>query len=223
MIIDDGSVAELVRRWEPGWGRCRGLAAAVDTGVALRVPVAAANRHEEIFALHADEHPESLAELAKLVISAGPLTWLTTMTTRPHVTREVLEAAGLTVFGDPETFMTTDLIGHPHHEARPPYSVRVIETDGVWHARLSTENGTTAASGMTAVIGRDAVAHEIRTDPDHRRRGLGSVVMSALTDAAVRAGARTGLLIASPDGERLYRRLGWTPRATVLTAKAARR
>jgi len=47
--------------------------------------------------------------------------------------------------------------------------------------------------------------------------------MSALTDAAVRAGARTGLLIASPDGERLYRRLGWTPRATVLTAKAARR
>jgi len=53
------------------------------------------------------------------------------------------------------------------------------------------------------------VFDQIMTDPAHRRRGLASVVMTALTDAARAEGARRGLLLASEVGSLLYAALGW--------------
>jgi GNAT superfamily N-acetyltransferase len=69
--------------------------------------------------------------------------------------------------------------------------------------------GAEAASGLIAVVGEDAVPHRIQTAPEHRRRGLGSVVMGVLAWEAVRAGATSGLLFATEDGLHLYRKLGW--------------
>jgi hypothetical protein len=43
--------------------------------------------------------------------------------------------------------------------------------------------------------------------------------MSALAEAAVSQGARTGLLIASEEGQRLYSSLGWRHEADVLIAR----
>jgi predicted GNAT family acetyltransferase len=73
-----------------------------------------------------------------------------------------------------------------------------------------------------AVVGTDAVADQIMTAPTHRRRGLGSALMGGLAQAAVAIGARTGLLIASADGQRLYSALGWQRRADVRIFQAVR-
>jgi hypothetical protein len=43
--------------------------------------------------------------------------------------------------------------------------------------------------------------------------------MSALAEAAVAQGARTGLLVASEEGQRLYSSLGWRHEADVLIAR----
>jgi GNAT superfamily N-acetyltransferase len=76
-----------------------------------------------------------------------------------------------------------------------------------------------AARGSIAVVGDDAIADRIETDAAHRRRGLGRAMMSALAEAAVSQGARTGLLIASEEGQRLYSSLGWHHKADVLIAR----
>jgi len=47
--------------------------------------------------------------------------------------------------------------------------------------------------------------------------------MGALAEAALSQGARTGLLIASTDGQHLYSSLGWHHYADVLIAHAAAR
>lgn len=78
-----------------------------------------------------------------------------------------------------------------------------------------------AARGRIAVIGADAVADRIQTEPDHRRRGLGGAVMSLLVSAAREAGAVHGVLVASEMGEPLYVGLGWRARARLVSARTA--
>lgn len=77
-----------------------------------------------------------------------------------------------------------------------------------------------AASGRMVVLGTDAIADVIVTDPDHQRRGLGRAVMNALTAAAIRQGATDGLLVASQDGLQLYRALGWQTVAEIVIARS---
>jgi ribosomal protein S18 acetylase RimI-like enzyme len=80
--------------------------------------------------------------------------------------------------------------------------------------------GEPAASGRMTVIGTDAVADMISTEPAHRRRGLGRAVMGALVAEAVEQGATDGLLVASPDGLELYRALGWSVAADMVFARS---
>lgn len=107
----------------------------------------------------------------------------------------------------PETFMRRSLAGHPAPEPPDGYAVEVIRAD-VIEVRI-LRDGEEAASGLIAVVGEDAVPHRIQTAPEHRRRGLGSVVMGVLAGEAVKAGATSGLLFATEDGLHLYRELGW--------------
>lgn len=89
--------------------------------------------------------------------------------------------------------------------------------DAVIQVSVTDADGKPAAGGLMGVHGTDAVAHHITTEPEHRRRGLGSVVMSLLSRRAIELGATTGLLVAVPLGQYLYRRLGWIDRATFVT------
>ncbi|MFE9559171.1 GNAT family N-acetyltransferase [Streptomyces sp. NPDC006692] len=57
------------------------------------------------------------------------------------------------------------------------------------------------------------------TDVAHRRRGLGRAMMGVLAEAAVAQGARTGLLIASEEGQRLYSSLSWRHEGDLLIAR----
>jgi predicted GNAT family acetyltransferase len=73
-----------------------------------------------------------------------------------------------------------------------------------------TRLGQVAAQGKAALTGEYAVIDQVVTEPDHRRRGLGTTVMQALAHATTRRGASTGVLVATADGLGLYRSLGWT-------------
>nr|WP_223184353.1 GNAT family N-acetyltransferase [Streptomyces sp. CBMA152] len=169
--------------------------------------------------MRADEEPESLARLAAAVAAARQITWLTVPTLRPGTVEAVVDAAGLELLHRSEWFMTTDLAEHPQHVPAAPYE-REVRTEGaVTVVSLYDSSGEVAARGTIAVVGADAVADRIETDAAHRRRGLGRAMMSALAEAAVAQGARTGLLIASEEGQRLYSSLGWRHEADVLIAR----
>ncbi|MEU8437138.1 GNAT family N-acetyltransferase [Streptomyces sp. NPDC029216] len=214
--------SELIRRWLNGWTVARSLPEAEpveSAGDGLRSTCNQLGREVEVFALRADEEPESLARLAATVAAARQTTWLTVPTLRPGIVESVVGAAGLELLHRSEWFMTTDLTEHPQHAPAAPYE-REVRTNGpVTVVSLHDSTGAVAARGTIAVIGADAVADRIETDAAHRRRGLGRAVMSALAEAAVTQGARTGLLIASEEGQRLYSSLGWRHEADVLIAR----
>ncbi|GAB1329349.1 GNAT family N-acetyltransferase [Streptomyces sennicomposti] len=212
----------LIRRWLDGWTVARSLPEAEPVepaGDGLRSECDQPGREVEVFALRADEEPESVARLAAAVATARQVTWLTVPTLRRDAVEAVVGAAGLELVQRSEWFMTTDLTEHPRHAPAAPYE-REVRTDGpVTVVSLHDRAGEVAARGTIAVVGGDAIADRIETEAAHRRRGLGRAVMSALAETAVSQGARTGLLIASQEGRRLYSALGWHHKADVLIAR----
>ncbi|MFE9259187.1 GNAT family N-acetyltransferase [Streptomyces sp. NPDC006879] len=212
----------LIRRWLNGWTVARLLPEAEPIGFngdGLRSRCDQPGRQVEVFALSADEEPESLARLAAAVAVARQTTWLTVPTLHPGTVEATLGVAGLELVHRSEWFMTTDLTEHPQYAPAAPYE-REVHTDGpVTVVSLRSPSGEVAARGSIAVVGTDAIADRIETDRAHRRRGLGRAVMSSLAQAAVSQGAHSGLLIASEEGQHLYASLGWHHTADVLIAR----
>jgi GNAT superfamily N-acetyltransferase len=201
-------VNELVKRWCAGWTKADGLVGQEGPGW-LEIRVDRPGRRVE--RVVTDE--STVTGLAALT---GLDDWLTVPTNSPEAVTKALQDAGLTVRA-PETFMRRALADHPAPQPPDGYSV-VVTRENVIEVRL-LHNGAPAASGLMAVVGEDAVPHRIQTSPEHRRRGLGSVVMGVLAQEAVADGTTTGLLFASDDGLHLYRRLGWEEVADVVIAR----
>ncbi|ADB34496.1 GCN5-related N-acetyltransferase [Kribbella flavida DSM 17836] len=91
----------------------------------------------------------------------------------------------------------------------PAYGVRTV-VDGSLVRATVERDGVVAARGQAALWTEYAVVDQVVTEPAYRRRGLGTVVMRALGEAAAQQGARTGVLVATEDGRALYSRLGWS-------------
>ncbi|WP_416968765.1 GNAT family N-acetyltransferase [Streptomyces sp. 4F14] len=212
-----------IRRWLDGWTLARSLPEAElagSPGDGLRSVCGQPGREVEVFALRADDDPESVTRLAKAVAAETRTAWLTVPTLHADAVETAVTGAGLELLLRAEWLMTTDLTGHPRHAAPAPYE-REIRTEGaVTVVTLRAPSGEEAARGTIAVVGTDAIADRIETDAAHRRRGLGRAVMSALAETAVAQGARTGLLVASEEGQRLYSTLGWRRETDVLIARA---
>lgn len=88
------------------------------------------------------------------------------------------------------------------------YRIEVNRTGMVLEARILSAAGTLAASGYAAEAYGVFVYDRIVTEPDHRRRGLGRVLMQTLHDARQHPSGKE-LLVATEDGRALYSALGW--------------
>jgi len=76
------------------------------------------------------------------------------------------------------------------------------------HAFVLSFEGELAAWGHLGIGEHAAVADRIVTHPEHRRRGLGRAVMSALATARSDPG-QPQILVATEAGRQLYESLGW--------------
>ncbi|MER6971346.1 GNAT family N-acetyltransferase [Nocardioides sp. NPDC000445] len=212
----DTDLADLVSRWARGWAYARGFPrpAAVPGGV--RVEVGEPGRRVEWVAT------DDADTLAKLVDTARdtPEAWLSVVTESPPGVRPWFVEAGLVANDGEEALMSIQLADHAFRRLPEGYRAEVDRDGGLITVTVRVGEDV-AARGRIAVIGADAVADRIQTEPEHRRRGLGGAVMSLLVSAAREAGAMHGLLVASEMGEPLYTGLGWRARARLVSARTA--
>ncbi|NUS00255.1 MAG: GNAT family N-acetyltransferase, partial [Kribbellaceae bacterium] len=181
----------MMRRWLEGWRLCRGLEPVIEYDDAYVAVLRLPGRECELFA-----RTDDAATVARLAERVPEDTWLTVTTQAGERVAAQLLAAGASPFDEHKTLMSIELGRHP----RPLNSTYTVtrSTEGpLSFVRLLAPDGTVAAHGMMAVVGPDAVMHDIQTDPAHRRRGLGSVVMGTLAARAIERGAETGLLMAT--------------------------
>lgn len=218
---DAATVPELVRAWIGGWTVSRGAADPHPEPWGWSIDVGQP-RHVWRHVLPAPAE----ADVRKVTESTTvPWTWLKLFAEDA----QVLPWIGPGWHHDaPGHLMTLRL--RPERPAVPAgYRITTWSRGGVVRALVRTADGQYAARGQLGLgpagpgpdtaTGRPvpplAVPDQIETAPEHRRRGLGSLLMRTLQNEAHAAGARTALLVGTTEGRALYTSLGWTPRASM--------
>ena len=97
------------------------------------------------------------------------------------------------------------------------YRVDIKQIGLVSEARVFSQIGVLAASGYAAEACGVLVYDRIVTEPEHRRKGLGAVLMQVLHDARQNVSGPE-LLVATEDGQALYSTLGWATISAYSTA-----
>ncbi|MEU0532228.1 GNAT family N-acetyltransferase [Amycolatopsis tolypomycina] len=195
---------DILTAWVRGWAVSRATAPPVAEPDGYRVDVGLPGHRVRYLLRSASAVP------ARARTAAAPGTWLKTCGARSAV------LAGLTeVWRAGETEYLMAFEGPlPPAEVPPPYSVAVSGEGPVWEVAVSSGDAP-AARGQVAVAGGVAVFDKIETEPEHRRRGLGRVVMHRLAAAA---GTPSSVLLASAAGRGLYTSLGWRVVSDVVPA-----
>ncbi|WP_157248645.1 GNAT family N-acetyltransferase [Nonomuraea typhae] len=204
---------DIVRAWVRGWAVSRDTQPPVEEFWGLRVDVGLPGhlvRH-----ILPDASPAVLRHLAGTLDTPG--TWLKVCAPAEQVTPSLTPAWAVQ---QPE-FMMTAPLRRTRATAPDGYTLAVIQRGQVVTARLLTADGEMAARGQIALTGATGVVDKVETAAAHRRRGLGSVVMTALSTAAAERGATTGVLLATADGKALYTTLGWQQHTVVTPAVVA--
>ncbi|MEV0681488.1 GNAT family N-acetyltransferase [Actinosynnema sp. NPDC050436] len=200
---------EVVADWVWGWALSRGTVDPVTEPDGFRVDVGLPG-HRVRYVL---VEPRSVG--ARAAGLRDPGTWVKVC----GPLDEVRSGLGPEwVLGEPEYLMSTGLGEQPPLAPPAPYAVELRSTGDVHDVVLRAGDGGCAAKGRVAVRGLAAVVDMVETDPAHRRRGLGRVVMSELSRVASARGAVRGVLVATEAGLALYRKLGWTVESPITAA-----
>ncbi|GAA1229071.1 hypothetical protein GCM10009665_19440 [Kitasatospora nipponensis] len=202
-------VPDLARAWVAGWVVSRRTAPPVAVPWGLWIEVGLPDHVARHVLPETDERTVRAAAAAVTV----PGTWLKAF----RAPRSVAGWLGPGwVADDPAFLMAADLRrAAVRAPVRAPegYRLSTATHDGVALVRVLAADGATAAHGQVATVAGTAVVDQVGTEPAHRRRGLGALVMRALTDVALEDGAGTGVLGATVQGRALYESLGWSVRA----------
>ncbi|MEV7774717.1 GNAT family N-acetyltransferase [Kitasatospora sp. NPDC086791] len=197
---------ELVRRWISGWVVSRGAAEPVDQPWGWTIDVGAPAGE---VGRHVLPEPTE-AEVRKIAEdTTAPATWLKLFaedaTVRPWL--------GPRWRPDVPGFLMSVPLAPDRPVAPAGFTVTTWERGGVLRVLVRDGAGQLAARGQAGLAGPVAVPDQITTAPAFRRRGLGALVMRTLQSAAYERGARTGVLVGTPEGRALYTALGWTTHA----------
>jgi GNAT superfamily N-acetyltransferase len=203
----------VLETWAVGYCRSRGYGEPTPGPAGLWMPVdtpTQRGRH-----VMASAEPEACRALIAAI--AEPYVYVETLAPRAAVLP--LLPAGWTA-RDPAWLMSRPLAAGA---IAPPdgYETRLADEGPALRVEVVAPDGTIAARGRCGLVGEAAVFDQISTDPAHRRRGLGGLVMDRLTAAAWARGATEGVLIATADGRALYLSLGWTELAEVVSVISA--
>ncbi|WP_405794805.1 GNAT family N-acetyltransferase [Streptomyces sp. NBC_01506] len=195
--------------WVAGWVVSRSSPAPVREPWGYRIDVGLPG-HVFRHVLPEPDEP-SVRKLCETITEAGA--WLKVLAPPERAARWI--TPGWTVPDDPGHMMFHALRRSPVPPAVPDppdgYTVDTDTRDGVLHVRVTAPDGALAARGQVAATGDGdtVVVDQVETSENHRRRGLGRLVMRTLESAAADTGATTGVLAATGDGLRLYTSLGW--------------
>lgn len=208
--MSDAGIGELVRAWTDGWVVSRGAAPPTEEPWGWTIDVGQP-RHVWRHVLP-DPSEAAVHKVARGAVP--PWTWLKLFAEDD----EVRPWVGPGWYFDQPAFLMTCPLAPERPEVPAGYTVTTWARGGVTRVLVRTGSGHFAARGQIALgtgagIAGCAVADQIETAPEHRRRGLGSLVMRTLQNAAHEDGARTGVLVGTPEGQRLYTSLGWTTRS----------
>ncbi|MDH2387473.1 GNAT family N-acetyltransferase [Streptomyces sp. HNM0663] len=203
------SVADAVTAWVDGWVVSRGAADPIAEPWGFTVHVGQVTHATRHVLTARDE--AAVRKVAEAV--AAPSVWLKVFADPARVRAW---AGPVWREDEPGFLMAAELCGGSV-AAPDGYTLTTWTRGGVVRALVTAADGSFAARGQIAPTGRTAVVDQVETSAAHRRRGLGSLVMRTLQNAALDRGATVGVLGATSQGRALYECLGWRVQAPLVS------
>lgn len=117
-------------------------------------------------------------------------------------------------------FMIADGTPPPLRSLPEGYRLQCDRNGPTTTARITAPDGSLAANGYGTEAMDVFIYDRIETTPEHRRKGLGNIIMNALK-AYRKAESAPELLVATEDGRGLYASLGWRVLSPYSTAVIA--
>ncbi len=105
--------------------------------------------------------------------------------------------------------MCKTIIEHIDVKVPSAYTIQLGSEEQVVNIKAVGPDGQIAATGRMAMTGHYSIFDQIVTEPSHRRKGLGRLLMQILSNHAFANQVDTGVLVATEDGLALYTALGW--------------
>lgn len=216
-LLDLGSLERsvAVRAWAHGWAISRHTQAPIERSGYFEVLVGKPDQITRYILPYLD------LELLRSPVctQAGPGTWLKVCAPTRSVS---IALSCIWTIHEPEFLMSANLVGSPISVIEG-YQVHTDRVGAIAFARLIAGTGEIVASGQVAIDGSYATFDQIETTENHRRKGLGRCVMTALSNCAVDLGAKQGVLVATEAGAALYKALGWRLVSPVTAASVSGR
>ena len=201
----------LLETWLKGWSLARTLPAPVKDNGVLRVDV---GWPEQVMRYVFPGPAERLVYLAQTIVD--PWIFLK-VCAEPETIRALLPSHWVI---QAPGFLMTCYPGMSEYETKLPegYKLSIDEHLAIPMVNVLAPDLTVAASGRIAFVDGFGIYDSIETHPDHRRKGLGSIVMKNLESAGITRGISKGLLVATAQGKVLYEKLGWSLYSPYTTA-----
>ena len=196
---------QLIGTWLHGWARARGVGMPRDLGDCWQVQIGwPSQRMRYVFPLPSPQLSTLAATITDTLVYLKCFTTIESMMT--------LLPSGWMV--EPQcAMMLLDDLNAPTPVCGDGYR---LDTNG--RTACVVVGDAAVAEGQVVVEQGLAVFVGIKVNPAHRRRGLGRVVMGALTAMARDLDAQRGALVATQEGQILYRALGWRDYAPYVSA-----
>ena len=216
MKVGSGELEQNAAAWFTGWSAVRGYQNRTGPGywAALRLDLGGDWEYficDPTRAAFAELAAEVTATTQRALCIVGPrihdyVKWahaagMGMVSTSEHLMVCAMETQDNQVpfLGDPELRLVVTKIGGRRSASpcRARFTAAIMRGDAV------------LASGSVGIYGDYAIFDGLKTEPEHRRSGLGMMMMKSLTARALDYAVTTGLLLASTGGQQLYHKLGW--------------
>lgn len=89
------------------------------------------------------------------------------------------------------------------------YKLEFENYDSTYIVRIIDRDNELAAIGHLIIVKDTAVYDRIVTEPNHRRKGLASIVIKELEKIAISKEITNNFLVATEEGKKLYESVGW--------------
>lgn len=210
-MMSEGIPSAILRTWLEGRSLARKLPVPVADRGGFRVDT---NSDTEVSRWVFPDISDGLANLANEITSPG---YLLKACATPEQIRGYLPD-GWTL-GPVGYFMAASR-DWPLHTLPEGYSIETHADGRVISAKVISSDGAVAASGYAAETDAAFVYDRIITSPEHRRRGLATVLINTLRQCRQTL-TSPELLVATADGRRLYESLRWRTLSVYTTAYIA--
>lgn len=97
----------------------------------------------------------------------------------------------------------------PNYSLAENYTFEFNNYNSTFVVRIVTKNGELASIGRVVLVDDLAIYDRISTETNHRKKGLGTLLMKELEKIALANNVTTNFLVATEEGKSLYMSLGW--------------